>query len=98
MRKGGSIIEGTILTIAIIGFGVLVGLIILAFAFYITFLPLFKTIQGGLQVLKERREQRVKSAINKGYDVIADAQLGLTMADGGDSVKEKKVSGDERQP
>ena len=66
----------------------LVGLIILAFALYITFLPLFKTIQGGLQVLKERREQRMKNAINK-------AQLGLTMADGGDSV-EKKVSEDER--
>ena len=66
----------------------LVGLIILAFALYITFLPLFKTIQGGLQVFKERREQRMKNAINK-------AQLGLTMADGGDSV-EKKVSEDER--
>jgi hypothetical protein len=96
LRKGGLIIEGTIATIAIIGFGVLVGLIILAFAFYITFLPLFKTIRGGLQVLKERREQRVRTAINEGYDPIVDAQLGLTMADGGDSVEEKKVSGDER--
>ena len=74
----------------------LVGLIILVFAIYITFLPLFKTIQGGLQVLKERREQRLKTTINKGYDAIADAQMGLTMADGGDSVEEKKVSGDER--
>jgi UDP-N-acetylmuramyl pentapeptide phosphotransferase/UDP-N-acetylglucosamine-1-phosphate transferase len=95
LRKGGSIIGGTITTIAIIGSGVLVGLIIFAFASYITFLPLFKTIRGGLQVLKERREQRVKTAINEGYDSIADTQLGLTMADGGDSVEEK-VSVDER--
>ena len=96
MRKGGSIIEGTIATIAIIGFGVLVGLIILAFALFITFLPLCKSIRGGLQVLKERREQRVRTAINEGYDTITDAQLGLTMADGGDSVEQKKSSEDER--
>ena len=73
----------------------LVGLIILAFAFYIVFLPLFKTIRGGLQVLKERREQRVKNAIKEGYGPIVDTQLGLTMADGGDSAKEK-VSEDKR--
>ena len=47
-------------------------------------------------MLKERREQRLKTAINEGYDPIVDAQLGLTMADGGDSVEEKKVSGDEK--
>jgi hypothetical protein len=82
----------------IIGFGVFVGLIILAFAFYITFLPLFKTIRGGLQVFKERRVQRVKTAFKDGYDPIADAQLGLTMADGGDSIEENKVSKDKREP
>jgi hypothetical protein len=73
---------------------VLVGLIILAFAIYITILPLFKTIRGGLQVLKERREQRVKTAFKEGYDPLVDAQRGLTMADGGDPVEEK-VSEDE---
>lgn len=89
LRKGGSIIEGIITTRAIIGSGVVVGLIIFAYAFYITFLPLPKTIRGGLQVLKERGEQRVKTAFNNEYDSIVDAQLCLTMADGGDSAEEK---------
>jgi hypothetical protein len=47
LRKGGLIIEGTITTIVIIGFEVVLGLIIFAYAFYITFYPyskLFKTI------------------------------------------------------
>ncbi len=48
-------------------------------------------------MLKERGEQRVKTADDT-YDSIPDAQLGLTMADGGDHVEEEKVSVDERQP
>ena len=70
----------------IIGFEVLVGLIILVYAFYITLLPLFKTIKGGLQVLNERRKQQLRIAVNEG---MFDARAGFTMADGGDSVEEK---------
>jgi hypothetical protein len=79
----------------IIGFEVIVGLIILVYAFYITLLPLFKTIQGGLQVFNERLKQQLRIAISEGYDSMFDARVGFTMADGGDSVEEK-VSGDER--
>jgi uncharacterized membrane protein YqhA len=77
LRRGGSIIEGTIATIVIIGFEVVLGLIIFAYAFYITFLPLFKTIQDNLQVLKERGEQNVQTAINEEYDSMFDAGVGL---------------------
>jgi hypothetical protein len=73
-----------------------VGLIVLAYALYITFFPLSKTIRGGLQMLKERGEQQLKTADDT-YDSIPNAQLGLTMADGGDHVEEKKkVSVNER--
>jgi hypothetical protein len=72
-----------------------VGLIVFAYAFYITFLPLFKTIRGGLQVLKERGEQREKTT-NDTFKSIPDAQLGLTMADGGDQAEQEEVSEDER--
>ena len=55
----------------IIGFGVVAGMTIFAYAFYIIFFPLLKTIspfkiiQGNLPMLKERDEQRVKTLINK---------------------------------
>jgi hypothetical protein len=78
----------------IIGFEVILGLIILVYAFYITLLPLFKTIQGGLQVLNERRKQQLRIAINEGYDFMFDARVGFTMTDGGNSA-EGKVSVDE---
>jgi hypothetical protein len=79
----------------IIGFGVVVGLIVLAYAFYITFFPLSKTIQGGLQMLKKRGEQQLKTADDT-YNSIPNAQVGFTMADGGDHVEEHKVSVEER--
>jgi hypothetical protein len=40
-------------------------------------LPLFKIIQDNLQVLKERGEQDVQTAINEGYDSMFDAGVGL---------------------
>ena len=47
-------------------------------------------------MLKERGEQRVKTADDT-YESIPDAHVGLTMADGGDTVEEKdKASVDER--
>jgi hypothetical protein len=48
----------------IIDFEVVWGLIIFAYAFYIIFKSLFKTIQYILQVLKELGEQKVKIAIS----------------------------------
>jgi hypothetical protein len=88
LRKGGSIIEGIITTIAIICSGVIVGLIITAYAFHLTLLPLFKTIQDNLQVFTEYGEQRVKPAIDGG-----DTSF-CSMPDGGYSAEEK-VSVDE---
>jgi hypothetical protein len=81
----------------IIGFGVVAGMTIFAYAFYIIFFPLLKTIspfkiiQGNLPMLKERDEQRVKTLINKGYSSLFDVRRGFC----GDSVAEK-VSVDER--
>ena len=81
----------------IIGFGVVAGMTIFAYAFYIIFFPLLKTIspfkiiQGNLPMLKERDEQRVKTLINKGYSSLFDVRRGFY----GDSVAEK-VSVDER--
>jgi len=101
LEKGGSSIGGTITTIVIIGFGVVGGLTIFAYAFCITFLPLlkiippFKTIQDNFQVLKERGEQRVETPIDGGCISLFDACLGFTMLDGDDHVAEK-VSVDER--
>ncbi len=85
---------GTIATIFMVSVGVVFGLVILAYAVYITFFPLARTIGGGLQVLKEYGEQRA-SATEKDYTLVPDAQLGLTMADGGDQI-EKKKSSDEK--
>jgi hypothetical protein len=50
------------------------GLIIIAYAFTITFLPQCKTIRGGLQVLKECGTQSKKTVFHEGYDAIADVQ------------------------
>ncbi len=81
----------TIVTIIMVGVGVVLGLVILAYATYITFFPLVRTLGGGVQVLKAygHGQKKVK-ATKEGYGLIPDAQLGLTMADGGDEVKEQK--------
>jgi hypothetical protein len=89
-EEGGIIIEGISATIAIIGSEVVMGLIIIAYTVTITFLPLCKTIRGGLQVLKECSEQREKTVFHEGYDAIADVQGGLSIADGGNSVEERR--------
>lgn len=78
-----------ITTIGLVSVGVMLGLFIVAYAVYITFYPLFRTIGGGLQVLKSYGEQRVR-ALEEAYALIPDAQLGFTMADGGDRVEEKE--------
>jgi hypothetical protein len=81
---------GTISTIFMISLGAVLGLVILAYAAYITFFPLLKTVGGGLHVLKEFGEHRVKAA-EEDYTLIQDANLGLTMADGGDRIEKEKA-------
>jgi hypothetical protein len=80
---------GTITTILLVSIGVVLGIVILAYAIYITFYPFARTIGGGLQVLKHYGEQRAK-ALQHDYVLVPDARLGLTMADGGDRIKKKK--------
>jgi hypothetical protein len=79
----------TITIIALVSVGVVLGIIILAYAIYITVYPFARTISGGLQVLKHYGEQRAKAS-QRDYIMVPDAQLGLTMADGGDRIKKKK--------
>ena len=78
----------TIITIVLVSLGVVLGITILAYAIYITVYPFARTIGGGLQVLKHYGEQRAK-ATERDYILAPDAQLGFTMADGGDQIKKK---------
>ena len=78
----------TITTIVLVSLGVVLGITILAYAIYITVYPFARTIGGGLQVLKHYGEQRAK-ATERDYILAPDAQLGFTMADGGDRIKKK---------
>ena len=80
---------GTITTIFMVSVGVIFALVILAYAIYITFFPLARTVGGGLQVLKHYGKQRAK-ALQHDYVLAPDTRLGLTMADGGDRIKKKK--------
>lgn len=83
----------TIATIFMVSVGVTFGLVILAYAIYITFYPFVRTVGGGLQVLKHYGEQRVRAkAHQRDYALAPDPRLGLTMADGGDRIKKKKSS------
>jgi hypothetical protein len=80
-----------IATIFMVSVGVTFGLVILAYAIYLTFYPFAKTVGGGLQVLKHYGEQRAR-AFEREYALIPDARLGFTMADGGSRIKKKRSS------
>jgi hypothetical protein len=80
-----------IATIFMVSVGVAFGLVILAYAIYLTFYPLARTVGGGLQVLKHFGEQRAR-AQERDYILIPDARLGFTMADGGNRIKKKRSS------
>jgi hypothetical protein len=80
-----------IATIFMVSVGVTFGLVILAYAIYLTFYPLTRTVGGGLQVLKHFGEQRAR-AQERDYILIPDARLGFTMADGGNRIKKKRSS------
>ena len=76
----------TLTNVVVVSIWVILGLGIFAFAIYITFFPLVRTLGGGLFALKQyRRESAVE---HEAFGMIPDAQLGLTMADGGDTLKE----------
>jgi hypothetical protein len=80
-----------IATIFMVSVGVTFGVVILAYAIYITFYPFARTVGGGLQVLKHLGELRAR-ALQRDYVLASDARLGLTMADGGNRIKKKKSS------
>ena len=86
----------TIATIVLVSVGVVLGIVILAYAIYITFYPFARTIGGGLQVLKHYGEQRIKD-VQRGYILTPHARLGLTMADGGDRIKKKSRKGNSKR-
>lgn len=65
----------------------IIGLAVIAFAIYITFFPLVKTIGGGLFAIKHARAKQKDLAAETPF--IVDAKLGLTMADGGEKLEEK---------
>ena len=81
----------TLITICMVSVGVMFGLVILAYAIYITLYPFVRTVGGGLQVWKHYGygEQRAK-AFKRDYALVHDARLGYTMADGGDRIKNIK--------
>lgn len=77
-----------IATIFMVSVGVMFGLVILAYAIYLTFYPLARTVSGGLEVLRHFGEERLR-AYKRDYALIPDARLGYTMADGGQRIKRR---------
>jgi uncharacterized protein YbjQ (UPF0145 family) len=80
---------GTITSIALVSMGAAVGIVIAAYAIYITFYPFARTVGGGLQVMKYYLSKQRTKALQRDYILVHDAQLGFTMADGGDRIKKK---------
>ncbi len=75
------------------------GLACLAFAAFIIFFPLVRTVMGGLQILKiyglrKSRETDVNTAFES---FISDVELGLTMADGGEKTEKQQTGATEKQ-
>jgi hypothetical protein len=63
-----------IATIFMVSVGVTFGVVILAYAIYITFYPFARTVGGGLQVLKHFGELRAR-ALQRDYVLASDARL-----------------------
>jgi hypothetical protein len=83
------------LKLALIVLGVVLGLAILAYAFFIIFFPLVRTVGGGWQLMRMYGWKREKAIGKKEsvYPLTHDVELGLTMADGGEKHEEKKEPG-----
>jgi len=76
-------------TIFVITVGVAMGAVILAYALYITLFPLVKTVGGGLEVIRAYREKRAPVA-EGAKELIPHAELGFTLADGGEEIKKEE--------
>ena len=81
----------TITMIVLLSVGAVTGAGILAYAIYITFYPFAKTVGGGAEVLKHYGKQRAGAkAERRDYVLAPDRRLGLTMADGGKKIRQRK--------
>jgi predicted SpoU family rRNA methylase len=80
---------GTITSIVLVSIGTAVGIVIVAYAIYITFYPFVRTVGGGFQVMKYYYGKQRAKAFQRDYAIVHDARLGFTMADGGDRIKKK---------
>jgi uncharacterized membrane protein YdfJ with MMPL/SSD domain len=77
----------TITTIILVAVGAVTGAGILAYAIYITFYPLAKTVEGGAEVAKHYARAKAEK---RAYAPAPRRQLGLTMADGGKKIRQRK--------
>jgi hypothetical protein len=80
---------GTIASIVLVSIGAAVSMVIVAYGIYITFYPFARTVGGGFQVMKYYYNKQRAKAFQRDYAFVHDAQLGFTMADGGDRIKKK---------
>ena len=76
----------TITTTFTVSLGVAVGLTIMVYATYITLFPLVRTLAGGFHVLANYRPTETNTTLDKICVLPLDVELGMTMADGGDTV------------
>lgn len=68
----------------------LLGLACIVFAVYMVFLPLAGTVAGGLRILRMYGAGRLGQtrAAPSSHSYVTDPELGLTMADGGETTGE----------
>jgi hypothetical protein len=77
----------TITTIILVTVGAVTATGILAYAIYITFYPLAKTVEGGVEVAKHYARAKAEK---RAYIPAHGRQLGYTMADGGKKIRPRK--------
>lgn len=65
----------------------------IALGVFIIFFPLFRTVVGGLKILRVYGFRKSREAeVEKYFDsLMSDAELGLTMADGGEKTEKNKA-------
>jgi hypothetical protein len=81
----------TITMIVLVSVGAITATGILAYAIYITFYPLAKTAAGGAEVARHYAKQRAGAkAEQRDYVLAPNRRLGLTMADGGKKIRQRK--------
>jgi hypothetical protein len=81
----------TVTMIVLVSVGAVTGASILAYAIYVTFYPFAKTLGGSVEVAKHYGGQRAgANAERRAYVPAPRRQLGLTMADGGKKIRQRK--------